>query len=99
MEAIEVKTCDTCTHRGSCDKAELGKPACVSYQVGYKKVVVAKVDVRNFKTPIVEFCDCIKAMAKLGVLGVDKDLDIFNIEVPETFLCNDIIFEIDQENE
>lgn len=99
METIEVKTCDTCTHRGSCDKAELSKPACVSYQVGYKKVVLAKIYGYENLEHIKEDINALKEMAKLGVILVDNALGISVIEVPETFLCNDIIFEIDQENE
>ena len=99
METIEVKTCDTCTHRGSCDKAELGKPACVSYQVGYKKVVLAKIDTNNYEGEGMELLQYIKEMVKLGVILVDKSLDISVIEVPENFTYNDIIVEIHQENE
>lgn len=98
MKTIEEKTCDTCTHRGSCDKAELGKPACVSYQVGYKKVVLAKIDTNNYEGEGMELLQYIKEMVKLGVILVDKSLDISVIEVPENFTYNDIIVEIHQKN-
>lgn len=97
MEVKEKKTCDTCTHRGSCDKAELGKPACVSYQVGYKKVVVIKSHWNVVKTIGKAFEEDLIECIKRGVVCV-QNCDIFNIEVPETFHCNDIIIETKQEN-
>lgn len=97
MEVKDAKTCDTCTHRGSCEGAELGKPACVSYQVGYKKVLLAKRYGYENLQHIIDDIKALKEMAKLGAILSTNSLDVSVIEVPETFLCNDIIF-IDQEN-